>query len=137
MEMLNAYKILLCQSLISWKPKLFSCYAALIKYFYIINLCWTTNLCILLVIETQLYTSPENYPPLVCDVASKISSFELFLNKILAFTLLLIKEKFQITLCPSINECLFCRLKHDNKFYRYFKVFKCLSKCQYFNLPNI
>jgi hypothetical protein len=70
-------------------------------------------------------------------VASRISSDDLFLNKTVTFPTVAIKLKIQVILCPSIDECLSCKLYRDNKLYRYFNVFKCLSEGQYINLLNI
>jgi len=50
-------------------------------------------------------------------VVSKISSVDLFLNTRFTFPKVMIKEKTEIILYPSVDECL--------------------SQGQYFNVPNI
>ena len=45
-----------------------------------------------------------------CDVASEISSLELSLITKVTFSMVIIKQKMQIILCPSTDECLFYRL---------------------------
>jgi hypothetical protein len=57
-----------------------------------------------------IFHSVFTFISVFCDVASKSSSVVLFLNTTLTFPMVVIKQNIQIILCPSIDECLFCRL---------------------------